>query len=508
MEKDPNSDRVASTSDSIGSSPTSRKRLFIIAGSILAIVLALIVWQRGYGPTSSPDGIARDGTHSGGAFGELESRVSEKSSSKEWSIANVFRSKRTETERVTTVDSSEAMSSMPPPPPPADLSPTTPYQGRTQPAPNPGILTAGDYDDLLNPDFYADYASGFLQSNASDLPFVDTREQFEIKVTDARGRAVPHVPIRIRQEGGGTITLQTAADGKALIFPRFDRIDRRARVSVGNGAALKTIDISQGTSTTVRTNLPARRVNSADILLVLDTTGSMQDEIDYLETELDDIMQRLRSSEGQTDIRIGMIVYRDQGDDYVTRKYQFTNDIQAMRATLAQQEASGGGDGPEAVEAALAEADKFQWRPRAAKILLHVADAPPHRQDIDTALRSAQTLRSKGVQFVPVAASGSDPFAEYTMRTMAVMTQGRYVFITDDSGVGNPHAEPDVDCYQVTPLNSLLARIISGMIQGRRLEASQNEVIRSVGVYNKGRCEADFSVAPGLTSRPLPVWEG
>jgi hypothetical protein len=453
---------------------------------------------------------------SGGAFGNLEGTVTSRSSSREWSIGNVFRSRRSDTEtvteRVTTVDAGEPMSSLPPPPPPTAPPPVTspdhPGQGRSQPVPQSGLLTAGDYDDLRNPLFYANYASGFLQGRSDQLPFVDTREKFEIRVTDRNGRPAPHVLVRIPRAEGEPLVLQTAADGRAVVFPRFDRIREGARAMIGTGQDARIVPLAQGDGVTVRTGTTAAPVRAADILIVLDTTGSMSDEIDYLEAELDDIMGRLRSQSGRVDIRVGMIVYRDEGDEYVTRKYQFTDDISAMQATLAQQAASGGGDTPEAVQAALTEAGKFQWRSQAAKILLHVADAPPHQEDLDRTLRSTQDLRSKGVQFVPVAASGVDPVAEYAMRTMAVMTQGRYIFITDDSGIGNPHAEPTVDCYQVTPLNSLIARVMSGMIQGRRIEAEQGEVIRRVGIYDQGRCTGRFDITPRLTSRPLPVWEG
>ena len=55
-----------------------------------------------------------------------------------------------------------------------------------------------------------------------------------------------------------------------------------------------------------------------------------------------------------------------------------------------------------------------------------------------------------------VAASGVADKAEYAMRAMAAATQSRYLFLTDDSGVGNPHAPPAIDCYLVTRLDALV----------------------------------------------------
>jgi hypothetical protein len=71
---------------------------------------------------------------------------------------------------------------------------------------------------------------------------------------------------------------------------------------------------------------------------------------------------------------------------------------------------------------------------------------------------------------------------------MAAATQSRYVFLTDDSGVGNPHAPPAIDCYLVTRLDTLIQRIIDSQVAGRRIEPERNEIIRTVGQYDAGRC--------------------
>ena len=132
------------------------------------------------------------------------------------------------------------------------------------------------------------------------------------------------------------------------------------------------------------------------------------------------------------------------------------------------------------------------WRQNAAKVVMLIADAPPHEEAVAATLASAGTLRSKGVQIVPLAASGTEDTAQYVMRTMAAMTQGRYVFLTDDSGVGNAHAEPSIGCYQVTRLDQLLTRVLSEIVTGRRFEARPQDVIRTVGDMRRGRCIGEF----------------
>jgi hypothetical protein len=82
------------------------------------------------------------------------------------------------------------------------------------------------------------------------------------------------------------------------------------------------------------------------------------------------------------------------------------------------------------------------------------------------------------------------------MRAVAAATQSRYIFLTDDSGIGNPHAEPDVDCYAVTQLASAIRRVLASQISGQRVEPHPGEVIRVVGRYESGKCvlPPDFRV--------------
>ena len=372
---------------------------------------------------------------------------------------------------------------------PADPRQVAPVPPRPQPRPQSGLLTAGDHDDLLNPDLYAEYAGRFLQQHGRGLPFVDPRSRVAIKVVDSAGRPFPFARIEVAR-AGNPLHLIAAADGSASFYPKFDGISAKTTIGVRSpaGGASRRVDLSGSRQLTITLPGAARPVSALDLVLVIDTTGSMGDEMTYLQTELDSIVSSLKREAGNVDLRIGIVLYRDEGDEYVVRSAPLTSDIESIRAMLANQEANGGGDMPEAVDQAVAAAERMQWRADAAKALLLVADAPPHAEGISPTLASTQRLRSKGVQIVPVAASGVEDSAQYVMRTMAVLTQGRYVFLTDDSGVGNPHEEPDVACYVVTRLDQLIARVLAGIVEGRRVEPAPGEVIRMVGNYDRGRC--------------------
>ena len=70
--------------------------------------------------------------------------------------------------------------------------------------------------------------------------------------------------------------------------------------------------------------------------------------------------------------------FTPQDHTYITKNFGFSSDIVKVETHLGGLYASGGGDGPEAVTAALAEALNMDWRPQASKMVVLIADAPPH----------------------------------------------------------------------------------------------------------------------------------
>ena len=101
------------------------------------------------------------------------------------------------------------------------------------------------------------------------------------------------------------------------------------------------------------------------------------------------------------------------------------------------------------------------------RLLFLVLDAPPHYEpDIVATIHDLITLAAeKGVKIIPVTASGINKETEFLMRFMAMSTNGTYVFITNDSGVGNDHLEATVGYYQVEYLNDLMVRLINKYVK-------------------------------------------
>jgi Mg-chelatase subunit ChlD len=367
-------------------------------------------------------------------------------------------------------------------------------------APPAGLLTAGDHDDLLNPLLYARYvtrAARDLGQTVAGLPRVDTRRALTISVEDESGRPVPFAKVTVSCADGNHLDLATLADGRVVLFPALDRLGDR--VTIETGGVRRAVTINQGSGGQEQQLVigsAARPVRNFDLMIALDSTGSMGDEIEFLKSELGSILGDIKHAYPDLDIRVGLVSYRDIGDDYVTRTDPLTPNFNQIEKRLGITRGTGGGDMPEAMDQALIRAVDQNWRPDAVKTLLLVADAPPHDNLQGRAFAAAEAARARRVQIVPIAASGVDDRAEYFMRAVAAATQSRYIFLTDDSGIGNPHAEPDVDCYVVTQLATAVRRVLASQISGERLEPNPGEVIRVVGRYDHGKCKlpGNFSV--------------
>lgn len=207
--------------------------------------------------------------------------------------------------------------------------------------------------------------------------------------------------------------------------------------------------------------------NRLEIMFVVDATGSMGDEMNYIKSEIIDVLSEVKQKNPDSSINLAMMVYRDKSDTYLTRYSDFTSDIEAQQAWFAKQEAAGGGDLPEAVEVAMAEAVNAQWSDNSTKLIIHVADAPSHEKDIQEWSEQAYKAADKGIKIITVSGSGVTKQAEYLFRSQSLLTGGQYVFLTDDSGIGNSHIEASTEEPLVVEyLNDCLVRLINGYATG------------------------------------------
>jgi len=357
-----------------------------------------------------------------------------------------------------------------------------------------GVVTAGDIDDSFNLDAFLRYQK--RAAGQTGLPRLGLSAPVRVQLAGPGGVPEPGAYYTLRRPGAADPVHSgySGPDGWITDFPQVLGAGALGAVEVtvtsSDGQLLGKQTVKAGSDATIHLSQDIDwQPEFLDLVLVVDTTGSMGDEIAFLQKELIGIVRSASAKAPDVSIRYGLVAYRDHGDQYVVKNYGFTGSGSTMNGWLRGLSADGGGDYPEAAAAAMKAGVGLDWRRgKGERILIQIADAPPHDGDAAAYLRTAKTAAGKGVQIFTLGASGVGSEAEYLMRQASVATGGRYIFLTDDSGVGNSHAEPTIACYRVTKLARLLTRILAGELSGRRQEAGGSEVTRSVGSYSGGVC--------------------
>ena len=357
-----------------------------------------------------------------------------------------------------------------------------------------GVLTAGDIDDGLNRAAFQRY----LKRTARQLrlPGAELQRPVALRMIGSDGAAAPGTRVTLRRPGAAEPFWSGYAgvDGRLVVYPGLFRTGslRQVEVRAFSRSTQQAVNRTVTTGQWQDIDLPFEsdwRPDFLDLVFVVDTTGSMADELDWLTRDLLRIVGAARKVAPGVDVRFGLIVYRDRGDAYVVRNFGFTESGRQMRRWLRAQDANGGGDYPEAAALALQAGAELNWRRgRGERLLFHVADAPPHRHRAGAYLEAARALARRDVQVFGLGASGVAAESEFLMRQAAAMNQGRYLFLTDDSGVGHGHSEPTISCYRVTRLSGLVRRVLQSELSGIRVEARMRDVIREVGSYDRGTC--------------------
>ena len=331
------------------------------------------------------------------------------------------------------------------------------------------VLTGAEWNDNANWPFFMNLV------NSGTIAFpsygIDPTHRVKATVVDGAGNPLRNETVELRDEAGNVLwTAVSDKQGAAYLFYREGQVpasvvsngvEQYLAVAIdeyadGQGGSARTAPVI-GDATLVVNAAPVATAG-LQVMFIVDTTGSMADEIAYLQKDFASIAGDV----GSDGVEYSVNFYRDEGDNYVTKCNGFTGDVAKVQALLNAEYADGGGDAPEAVAQILTETitDNGAWRDDCNKVAFLIFDAPPHDGTdavIDAAVRSAA---DRGIRVVPVVASNADRDTELFGRALAICTDGTYVFLTDDSGVGASHLEPIVGDYTVELLHDVIVRII------------------------------------------------
>ena len=176
-----------------------------------------------------------------------------------------------------------------------------------------------------------------------------------------------------------------------------------------------------------------------EAVFVLDTTGSMSGLIEGAKQKIWTLASEMANAQNQPEIRMGLVAYRDRGDQYVTRRFDLSEDIDAMYAELTSFSAGGGGDGPESVNQALHEAlHDMSWTSDEGvyRVVFLVGDAPPHMDyDQDVPYTESVALAAKRGIVVNAIQCGQNTQTASIWKKIAGLAQGEYAAIAQDGAM-------------------------------------------------------------------------
>lgn len=171
-----------------------------------------------------------------------------------------------------------------------------------------------------------------------------------------------------------------------------------------------------------------------DLAFCIDTTGSMQGEIENVKAKTKELVAKLAGGKPSPVIRVGLVAYRDRGDDYVTKVFPFSEDIDKVVKDISSLNANGGGDAPEAVNEALhVSLNTLKWSDdkKTLKLLFLIGDAGPKHYTNDFDYRNeAKNAISRGIQINTLGCQGLEAFRDGdgvgVFKEIAKLADGRY----------------------------------------------------------------------------------
>lgn len=184
-----------------------------------------------------------------------------------------------------------------------------------------------------------------------------------------------------------------------------------------------------------------------EVVFVLDTTGSMGGLIETAKRRIWAVAGELARAKPSPEIRMGLVAFRDRGDDYVTRVFDLDADLDRVYGRLFEFQVGGGGDGPESVNQALRDAvTKVSWTKdeKVLKVVFLVGDAPPHmdyERDVPYARTCEEAVRAGIV--LNTLRCGGDPATERVWTEIARLSEGVYASIPQEGSqaIATPYDE-------------------------------------------------------------------
>ena len=343
-----------------------------------------------------------------------------------------------------------------------------------------GQLTAGEWKDLDHWSFWKKLMGNYHFGNKQKYWGYYPTDRFSVKLSDEEGKALANITINLLNDGSEVIwKSKTDNRGAAELWGNFfGGSDTQFKIQIlqnGKEWVFEALPYEKGINS-IRLPLSCQTNAGIDIAFVVDATNSMLDEIKYLKAEIKDVIERVEE-ETKLELRCGSVFYTDRHNEVPMFQSPFTTDHkQTIEFIQEQKNKSGGKEWAEAVDLGLSTAIReMDWDATAiTRIVFLILDAPPHhnRTFLDDLEITIKEAARKGIKIIPIAGSGTDKKAEFLFKYFAMATNGTYAFLTNHSGIGNNHMEPEAKDYNIETLNDLLVRLVRESAEYHDCEAS------------------------------------
>ncbi len=333
--------------------------------------------------------------------------------------------------------------------------------------PAAGQLTAGEWKDLDNWDFWDKLMKDKQFSKYKEFWGFHPDHRFELILTDEEGRPLANVTVKLLNATNEIVwSAMTDNKGSACLWGNFyggDDSNFKFQIVTDNEEKTVTAIPYKNGLNSVELKAPCKSNTQVDIAFVVDVTGSMSDELEYLKSEVKDVINRAEEDEVNVDLRTAAVYYAGQHQTEVLKKSPLSDDSEKT-IHFMHTSPRRGGEAYEAVDQGLGLAIReLDWNEDAmSRIIFLLLDANPSpvddvKENMHNMIKEAA---AKGIKVIPIAASGTDKHTEFLLKFFAMGTNSTYTFLTNHSGIGGHHIAPEAGSYNVETLNDLMVRLI------------------------------------------------
>ncbi|MFL5344917.1 MAG: VWA domain-containing protein [Hyalangium sp.] len=253
-----------------------------------------------------------------------------------------------------------------------------------------------------------------------------------------------------------------------------------------------------------------------EVVFVLDTTGSMSGLIEGAKQKIFSIASRIATGKPTPRLKVGLVAYRDVGDEYVTKRYDLSEDLDTVFTHLRQFRADGGGDTPEHVGRGLGEAvSKMSWSDNreTMKVIFLVGDAPPAQREPQWDFKTWAKQASEHHIVVNTVRCGGDEETATAWKFASKLTDGTFDTIGQTGGmvaVATPYdaelAKVNAEIAKKTLYTGTAA--VQAENRGRATQMATlapEAAAERISYMKKARSAGSGMAAPAASSAPVAV---